>query len=115
MKLAVASDDKKTIAHHFGRAKCFKIFEIKDKQIVKESYRANIGKHSGECGSCDHATMINNIKDCDIVISYGMGKKIYEDLLENEVIPVVTEENNVNKAVKSFLDNTLTNRTDKLH
>lgn len=115
MKIAVASDDGKTIAHHFGRAKGFKIFEIKDKKIVKESYRKNIGKSSGECGSCDHATMINTIKDCDIVVSYGMGRKIYEDLLENEVTPVVTEESKVDKAIRLFLDNTLTNRTDKLH
>lgn len=115
MKIAVASDDEKTIAHHFGRSKGFKVFEIEDKKIVNKSYRENIGKSSGECGSCDHAAMIDIIKDCDIVISYGMGRRIYEDLLENNIKPAVTEKNNVNEAVESFLNNTLTNRTDKLH
>lgn len=59
--------------------------------------------------------MIKNIKDCDFVISFGMGKKIYEDLLENKIIPVVTEESNVNKAIQLFLNNSLINRKDKLH
>lgn len=39
MKIAVASDDERTISNHFGRARGFKIFEIKDKKIVKEGYR----------------------------------------------------------------------------
>lgn len=115
MKIAVASDNKKTISEHFGKARGFKIFEIKNNRIINEEYRKNIGKNNGNCGSCDHAIMINNIKDCDIIISFGMGRRIYDDLISNKIMPIVTEENDVKKIVDLFLNSNLINRIDKLH
>ncbi|MFA6089212.1 MAG: NifB/NifX family molybdenum-iron cluster-binding protein [Candidatus Woesearchaeota archaeon] len=115
MKIAVASDDKVNISHHFGKAIGFSVFEIKDGKIIHEEYRENIGKNKGECGTCDHGAMINNIKDCDSVISYGMGQKIFNDLTNNNIKAIVTEENSVKEAVDKFIHETLKNRTDKLH
>ena len=115
MKIAIASDDKNLISHHFGKALGFVVFDIQNNKIVSKSYRENIGKNSGECGSCNHSTMINNIKDCEVVISYGMGQRIYADLINNKIKPIVTEEDNVEDALKKYLKNKLINREDKLH
>jgi predicted Fe-Mo cluster-binding NifX family protein len=115
MKIAVASDDQKTISEHFGRACGFMVFEIQNNAIINQEYRENIGKSTGECHSCDHETMIKNIKDCDVVISYGMGQRIYADLLKNNILAIVTDERTVSDAVNQYLKNKLTNRLDKLH
>jgi predicted Fe-Mo cluster-binding NifX family protein len=115
MKIAIASDDEIHIANHFGRALGFVIFEIENDVILNKEYRKNIGKHTGECGSCDHDTMINNIKDCDVVISYGMGRRIFADLSKNNLKAVVTDVYTVDEAVKKFINNELKNRLDKLH
>ena len=115
MKIAIASDDKNLISHHFGKALGFVVFDIQKDKIVSKSYRENMGKNSGECGSCNHSTMINNIKDCEVVISYGMGQRIYNDLINSKITPLVTEEDNVEYALKKFLKNQLINRKDKLH
>lgn len=115
MKIAIASDDKINISHHFGRALGFVIFELNNEKVTNQVYRENNGKSNGECGSCDHGTMINNIKDCKVVISYGMGQRIYQDLINNKIIPVVTEEHTVKSALDKFMKNSLKNRTDKLH
>ena len=115
MKIAIASDDKKTISHHFGKALGFVVFEIKNNKVIKQEYKENIGKNNGECGSCDHQAMIDNIKDCEIVISYGMGQRIYDDLTKNKIKPIVTEEQNVESALEQFLKNDLRNITEKLH
>ncbi|MFH0859800.1 MAG: NifB/NifX family molybdenum-iron cluster-binding protein [Candidatus Altiarchaeota archaeon] len=115
LKVAVASDDRTSISHHFGRALGFKVFEILEDKVISEEYRENRGKSSGECGSCDHSTMINNIRDCDAVISFGMGRRIYEDLMRNNILAIVTEEKTVDEAVRKFLSQSLTNRIDKLH
>ncbi len=115
MKIAIASDDRKTISHHFGRALGFVVFDIQDGKVVNRDYRQNIGKNTGECGSCDHSAMIKNVRDCEIVISYGMGQRIYADLLNSHITPIVTEENTVDKALEQFLNKQLKNRTDKLH
>jgi predicted Fe-Mo cluster-binding NifX family protein len=115
MKIAIASDDKITISHHFGRAKGFMIFDLANDKVLSEEYRENVGKSNGECGSCNHSLMINNIKDCELVISYGMGQHIYDDLSENNIKAVVTEEKTVKDALNKFIKNDLKNRTDKLH
>jgi len=115
MKIAVASDDQTFISEHFGRACGFMVFEIENNTILKQEYRENIGKSTGECHSCDHDTMIKNIKDCDVVISYGMGQRIYADLLKNNIVAIVTDERTVNDAVNQYLKNSLKNRIDKLH
>jgi predicted Fe-Mo cluster-binding NifX family protein len=115
MKIAIASDNKKTISHHFGRALGFVVFDIQNGKVVNRDYRENIGKSSGECGGCDHSAMIKNVKDCEIVISYGMGQRIYVDLVNSNITPIVTEEKTVNEALNQFLKKQLKNRIDKLH
>jgi len=115
MKIAVASDDQKTISEHFGRAIGFMVFEIEKDTILKQEYRENIGKSTGECHSCNHDTMIKNIKDCDVVICYGMGQRIYDDLQRNNIQAIVTDERTVNEAVNQYLKHKLNNRLDKLH
>lgn len=115
MKIAIASDNKKTISHHFGRALGFAIFELDNGKVINQEYRENRGKNRGECGTCDHAMMINNIKDCQVVISYGMGQRIYQDLMNSNISAVVTEEKNVKDALEKFMQDNLKNRLDKLH
>jgi len=106
---------KKTISHHFGRALGFVVFEIQNKKAVSREYRGNTGKSSGECGSCDHSAMIKNIKDCDVVISYGMGQRIYTDLMNDSITPIITEEKTVDEALNQFLKKKLKNCLNKLH
>ncbi len=115
MRIAIATDDKINISNHFGRALGFRVFEIEDNRIVKEEYRQNFGKSNGQCGSCDHSSMINNIKDCNLVICYGMGQGIYNDLVRNNIKAVITEEQTVQDAINCLINNDLVNRLDKLH
>ena len=115
MKVAVASDDRINISHHFGSASGFEIFDIKDNIIVNQEYRENIGRNTGKCGSCNHNIMIENIKDCKVVISYGMGKRIYDDLKKNNIQAVITDEITIRNAIESFIKNKLKNRIEKLH
>ncbi len=115
MKVAIATDDKVSISHHFGRTLGFRVFEIKDNKIIKEEYRQNIGKSNGQCGSCDHSSMITNIKDCNLVICYGMGQGIYNDLVKNNIMAVITEEHTVEDAINCLIKDDLVNRLDKLH
>lgn len=115
MKIAVASDDRINISHHFGSAIGFEIFEINDSKIISQEYRENVGKNTGECGSCNHDIMIQNIKDCKVVISYGMGKRIYHDLTKNNIQAVVTDEITIKDAIDRFINNELKNRLEKLH
>jgi len=115
MKVAIATDDKVNISHHFGRTLGFRVFEIVNNKVVKDEYRQNVGKSNGQCGSCDHSSMINNIKDCNLVICYGMGQGIYNDLVSHNIMAVITEEQTVDDAISCLMKDDLVNRLDKLH
>ncbi|MEM4258771.1 MAG: NifB/NifX family molybdenum-iron cluster-binding protein [Candidatus Thermoplasmatota archaeon] len=115
MKIAIASDDGTTIAHHFGRAAGFVVYTIKDDAVIHKEYRNNHGKSTGECHSCNHETMIRNIQDCSLVISYGMGRRIYDDLISHNIQPIVTDEVTVDVALEKYLKRELNSRTEKLH
>ena len=41
MKIAIASDDRKTISAHFGRTLGFVVFEIEGKEKKAQEYRPN--------------------------------------------------------------------------
>ena len=122
MKIAVASDDGKTISVHFGRTRGFVIFEIEDGEIKSREYIPNtftgharglheIGLHY-HYGS--HADIIENLKDCKAVISHGMGRRLYEDLTSAGIEVYVTDETDVDKAIELYLKGQLRNVSELL-
>ena len=115
MRIAIASDDQQTISHHFGRAKGFVVVDIRNKEIVSKTYRETTA--GGGCGSggCNHEAMINTIKDCDFVISYGMGMGIYTGLMTRDITAIVTDEEDVEQAITEFINDNLSSNLDKLH
>jgi predicted Fe-Mo cluster-binding NifX family protein len=44
-----------------------------------------------------------------------MGQRIYDDLLQNNIHAIVTDERTVTDAVNQYLEHKLNNRLDKLH
>lgn len=123
MKIAVASDDRKNISPHFGRAEGFVVFEIENNTVKKKEYRLNTftGHAKGLCHedvashSHQHSSIIKALSDCQAVISNGMGWRIHQDLIQNNIQALVTSETEVEKAVKLFIDGKLVDEKDKLH
>ena len=115
MKIAVATNNKKEISEHFGSAEGFLIFEVEKDSIKELEFRNNQGKNQGQCGSCNHALMLENVKDCESVLSFGMGKKIFEDLSNAGIKPIISEERNIKKALTKLKAKNLKNCIEKLH
>lgn len=122
MRIAVASDDGKNIAAHFGRCKAFVVYDVEGKEVKNRTTRANIyTSHSTEnhdsheehrchtpgSGQHSHGPVLAALSDCDVVISHGMGWRIAEDLRQNGIKAFVTNETVADKAVTLFLNNQL--------
>lgn len=109
MKIAIASDDEKSISFHFGRTKGFVIFEVEDKDTKNQEYRPNTftgharGMEGSEHGAGKHTAILNALSDCKVVISHGMGKGIYDDLKKAGIEVFITEETDVKKALDLYL------------
>ncbi len=131
MKIAVATEDGKMIAAHFGRSPYFAIFEVQDGDVVSQEMRRNTftghfrggsegrdhGRHDHQ-GAGDphgHRSAWKGLNDCQVVISHGMGRKAWEDLRAREIEMIVTDETDVERALGMYLTGGLEDKIEKLH
>lgn len=118
LKIAIPSDDERTIASHFGRTRGFKIFEIEGKEIKRQEYRLNdfTGHARGfaEAGhEMDrHGPILTALQDCSVVIAHGMGRRIYDDLRAFGIEAFITPETDIATALNLYLEGRLVDQPE---
>ena len=134
MKIAVITEDGKTISQHFGRAPYYLIFTIEDGAIVTKELRDKVGhrqfaqedhEHASENdprghgfgahSDAKHARMIEAIQDCEAIVVRGMGRGAYLAMEEAHIRPFVTELEDAEEAVKAYIGGTLADHNERLH
>lgn len=133
MKIAVISENGKTISQHFGMATQYVILKTEGERIVsvetrpKASHTGSKGIRHDEHGcNCEvhgnensifdrHRPMVLNILDCDVVLAGGIGWGAYDSLKNAGIEVVVTDVENIEKAVKLYLGGNLPNLVERLH
>jgi predicted Fe-Mo cluster-binding NifX family protein len=139
MKVAVITDDGKTISAHFGRAQGYLVFTIEDDAIVAQEQRSKAGHqqfahehddedhaHShnhdhdqghgfGTHAVTKHEAMIASIRDCAAVIVRGMGRGAYLAMEQANIRPIVTDLADAEAAVYAFIQGALVDHPERLH
>jgi predicted Fe-Mo cluster-binding NifX family protein len=132
MKIAAISEDGTTISQHFGRAPYYVVLTVEDGKVVNRERRDKAGHHTfgggkhsetapGERHGFDagaqsrHAAMAQSIDDCKVLIAGGMGWGAYESLKSRGIETVVTDVENIEEAVKLYLQGKLPNLMERLH
>ena len=133
MKIAIASDNGKTISQHFGRATQYVVVNTEDGKILGRETRqkaghtdfAAVGHHGHGCGSevhgygagasDRHGAMAQNISDCSVLLAGGMGWGAYESMKGHGIEPIVTDVQDIEQAVKLYLEGKLPNLMERLH
>ncbi len=130
MKIAVITDDEKTISQHFGRAIKYMVFTVEEGIITKREVREKTGHHTfGEQGHsheeghhgddaqshAKHGMMAETITDCQVIICGGMGMGAYEFMRRSNIQPLVTDMREIEPAVLAYVAGKLPNLTEKLH
>lgn len=143
MKIAIACVDEQTISPHFGRAETYLVYSVDNGMIVNREVLAKQGHRqlfSGEAGQhlhagygqgnrqgggqgsgfglkakCKHEQMMENIRDCDVLLARGMGRGAYQDLLDQGIRPIITDIPDVESALQAVLTDTIIDHTEKLH
>lgn len=132
MKIAVITDDGKTVSKHFGRAKFYAVLTIEEAQVANQEMRPKLGH--GQFGGHEHGTvhsteghghdaeshskhqqMAENIADCEVVICGGMGMGAYESLRRLNIKPVVTDLSDIDSVAQAFIAGTLVDHQELLH
>jgi len=131
MKIAAITEDGITISQHFGRAPLYVVVTVEDDKIVSKETRDKTGHHTfaahhteltpGERHGYDsgaqvrHASMMETIADCQVLISGGMGWGAYESLKSYNIEPLVTDVATIDEAVRLYLQGKLPNLMERLH
>lgn len=132
MKIAVITDDGKTISQHFGRAPYYMVLSIEEGKIVNREMRDKMGhnqfssgqhaeQHHGEHHGHDgeahskHASMAEAIADCKALLCGGMGMGAYDSMKRLNIQPVVTNLTDIDAAAQAFIDGKLVDHTELLH
>ncbi len=131
MKIAAITEDGITISQHFGRAPLYLVATVEDGKVVNKETRDKAGHHTfashhaevapGEKHGYDagaqtrHASMAETISDCQVLIAGGMGWGAYESMRSYNIEPVVTSVEDIDQAIKLYLEGKLENLIERLH
>lgn len=125
MKVAVVADDTRTVSAHFGRAQHYLVHDIVEGAVKGREVRDKVGHgpgmgehhHSPNEGSemlKTHDAMLSAVKDCDVVISRGMGRPMYDAIKAAGMTVFVTRRQYPDEAVKAFVHGSLDNHLELL-
>ena len=117
MKIAIATDDEKTISPHFGRARGFVILTVENGQVTNRETRQRQNScdgHEHEHGGQQCGALVEMIADCAVVLVCQMGGGPYRRLQAAGIRPVFTELTNIDDAVHSLLEGTLSESAPNL-
>jgi predicted Fe-Mo cluster-binding NifX family protein len=121
MKIAVVTNDQRTVCPHFGRATHYQVFTVEGNTIVDSESRPKVGHHSlshdhshdhghhaGHHQGADqrHQQMVATIQDCQVVIVGGMGGGAQAAMQEAGISPCSTEVGDAEQAVYAYLAGT---------
>ena len=132
MRVAVVTDDGKTVSSHFGRATHFLVATVEDGKIIGRELREKVGHgrfanepHDAEPSGrphgmglhaqARHGQMLEPIADCEALLCGGMGYGAYENVKQRGIRPVVTDIPDVDQAVLAYAEGRIIDHIDRLH
>lgn len=135
MKIAIVSDDEQTISQHFGRAEKYIVVSCEQENIIERKSLPKLdfchtskrhhgrhehqsdprGKGFGRQSNASHEQMFENIKDCDMLVSRGMGRGAYLDLQQLGIRPIITDIVDIDAAIQAVMDDSIIDHVEKLH
>lgn len=133
MKIAVITEDERTISQHFGRAPYYVVVTIENGQIIARERRDKLGHahfsnesqahvhqpgepHGFDPASQDrHTRMAEAIGDCEVLLCGGMGAGAYASMQQRGIKPLVTDLRSIDEAIQAYLEGRLVDRVDRLH
>ncbi len=128
LKIAVVTDDGKTISQHFGRARYYLVYdvqggvikgsEMRDKaahHAVDEFHEHEEGGHHGPEADAKHNSMLSNASDCEVLIARGMGWGAHEAIKGAGLKPFITDLELAEDAAKAYVAGKLDDHAERLH
>jgi predicted Fe-Mo cluster-binding NifX family protein len=112
MKIAVASQNRRTITDHAGKCRKFWIYHLKPGVIPHKEWLELPREQSFHESSPQEA---HPLDDIEVLIAAGMGSGLQRRLAAKGIQCLITPETDPDKAVTAFLEGTLVREAPKPH
>jgi predicted Fe-Mo cluster-binding NifX family protein len=129
MKIAIASDDGKTISAHTGRCRYFVFYDVSEGKAERLEVKENVftphmrgqggqpepqmlrdgkGPHgTGMGGGGGHAALLEALEGAEVFIARGMGPRLIQAFTSHGIRPIMTELSEVDAAAQQFAEGNL--------
>jgi predicted Fe-Mo cluster-binding NifX family protein len=131
VKIAIATDDGRTVRGHFGRAGYYAVLTVEDGAVVAREMRPKFSPHGsgiaaheereagphgvGPASDARHDQMAAAIADCSAVICGGMGQGAYDRMTANDIKPILTDLRDVDEAAIECAAGRIVDHVEWLH
>jgi predicted Fe-Mo cluster-binding NifX family protein len=110
MKIAVASQNRRTITEHGGRCRKFWIYEV-SQDVIREKNLLELPKEQSFHESSPREP--HPLDDIQVFIAGGMGPGLRDRLAAKGIQGIITTEIDPDMAVKAYLEGTLVSASPK--
>ncbi len=125
-KVAVVSDDLKTVSPHFGMARHYIVYEVDKGRVFGKEVRDKPGHGAGmhehhRDGQATpemtniHDSMISNVSDCAVLIAGGMGWPMYTAIQNAGMRAYITRIQDADEAIQALLAGRIDDHPELLH
>ncbi len=132
-KVAVITEDGKTISQHFGRAPYYLVFTIEDGVVKNQELRDKMGHQhfkdeethhvhdaSQPHGFDDesrnkHVLMSDAIQDCEVLIAGGMGYGARTHMQDRGIKVIMSSTGQIDTAIEKWIKGELKDQTELNH
>lgn len=131
VKIAIATDDGRTVSSHFGRASRYAVLAVEGGAVVSREMRSKFSPHGsgvethaeigtgphgvGPASDARHDQMAATIADCAAIICGGMGRGAYDRMTANGIRPIVTDLQDVDEAAIECAAGRIVDHAERLH
>ncbi len=131
MKVALITEDGKSVSRHFGRAPYYMVLTIENGQIVNREMRDKLNHshfanepHEHQPGQPHgfgaeeqdrHSRMAQPITECEAVVCGGMGAGAYQSLQAAGIHPIVTDLRDIEEAARAYMEGKIVDHVELLH
>ena len=112
MKIAIASNNGRTVAASPGHAAYFVIINLEHEGDYE--IRPNPAPALPH-GAAKHQAILELVQDCQVFVAGGMGKPIYRLLSRQGIQVYATDERDIQNVVASLKRGTLTHNPERVH
>lgn len=104
MKIAVTSQNRKTITGHAGKCRKFWIYEVEDSAVKsKNLLELPIEQSFHE----SHGDAAHPLDEANVLICGGMGTNLQQRLKQKGILAIATSETDPDQAVAAWINGTL--------